>query len=66
MDAQHTSIFIANTAFHTVKNCFRNSSKFYSTRDTDVMCLKIPNTLQDRLHAVETLTAPSYSHILVV
>jgi hypothetical protein len=66
MDIQHMSSLMANTAFHTVKNCFRNSSKFYSTRDSDVMCLQVSNILQDRLHAVGTLTAPSYSHISVV
>jgi len=66
MDIQHTPSFMANTAFHTVRNCFRNSTRFFSTRDSDVMCLKLSNTLQDRIHAVGTLTAPSYSDISVV
>jgi len=60
MDVQHTSSFMANTAFHTVKNCFINSSRFYCTRDSDVMCLKVWNTLQDRLQAVGPLTALRY------
>ena len=60
MDIQHTSTFMANVAFHTVKNCFRYSNRFYSTRDSDEMCLKVSNTLQDWLRAVRTLIAPIF------